>query len=164
MNDLQTLIIQYLDFCREQKCLDSKTLKAYRIDLRQFCEKNGSVSCSQIASETLESYISMLHGNYKPKTAKRKIAALRALFRYLEYKDYIKINPFNKLQVKFREPAILPRTIPLRLVESLLASMYRQYARAKTDFQKQALLRDITVIEVLFSTGIRISELCSLKK
>ena len=38
MNELQTLISNYLDYCRTQKCLDEKTLKAYRIDLRQLTE------------------------------------------------------------------------------------------------------------------------------
>ena len=39
MNDLQTLIKKYMDYCNVQKCLDEKTLKAYRIDLRQFSEQ-----------------------------------------------------------------------------------------------------------------------------
>ena len=39
MNDLQTFIKKYMDYCNVQKCLDEKTLKAYRIDLRQFSEQ-----------------------------------------------------------------------------------------------------------------------------
>ena len=38
MNSISTLITEYLDSCRTQKCLDEKTLKAYRIDLRQFSD------------------------------------------------------------------------------------------------------------------------------
>lgn len=54
-----------------------------------------------------------LHQQYAPKTVKRKIASLKALFHHLEYKEIILHNPFAKLQLRFREPIILPKTIPL---------------------------------------------------
>ena len=98
-----------------------------------------------------------------PKTAKRKIASVKAFFHYLEYKDYIEVNPFNKIHIKFREPVILPKTIPLHTVETLLGTMYEQHKTANTAYQKRNSLRDIAVIELLFATGMRISELCSLK-
>lgn len=99
---------------------------------------------------------------YKPKTVKRKIASIKAFFHYLEYKDVIEINPFNKLQIKFREPVILPKTIPLHTVEVLLSAIYKYRMNAQTEYQRKNALRDAAVIELLFATGIRISELCSL--
>ena len=111
----------------------------------------------------LENYVATLHQKYKPKTVKRKIASLKALFHYLEYKEIITINPFNKIQLRFREPAILPKTIPLHTVETFLSAIYNQYHNAKTTFQRDCALRDVAVIELLFATGMRISELCSLK-
>ena len=116
-----------------------------------------------ITPGVLENYISELHQKYKPKTVKRKIASIKAFFHYLEYKDIIIQNPFSKIQVKFREPVILPKTIPLNTVEILLSTIYKQCSDAKTDYQKKHALRDAAVIELLFATGIRISELCSLK-
>lgn len=163
MNTLQPTINTYLEFCSSQKRLDSKTLKAYRIDLNQFSAQISVDSFSCITPDLLEQFISTLHKTYKPKTAKRKIASLKALFHYLEYKDLIEINPFNKIQVKFREPIILPKTIPLHTIETLLSTMYKQKALAQTNYQKKCILRDIAVIELLFATGMRISELCSLK-
>lgn len=163
MTTFETLIKEYLDFCQYQKRLDPKTLKAYRIDLRQFREQL-SVSCvSQISIEMLEAFIGTLHGTFKPKTAKRKIASLKAFFHYLEYKDLIEANPFNKIHTRFREPITLPKVIPLHTIETFLATMYAQRERAADDGQKKKILRDIAVIEVLFSTGMRISELCSLR-
>lgn len=162
MNELQTTLNNYLDFCQFQKRLDSKTLKAYRIDLRQFSEHISADSISQISPSLLETYISSLHVTYKPKTVKRKIASLKAFFHYLEYRDLVILNPFNKIQVKFREPVTLPKTIPLHSIERLLSAMYTQCKAAKTSCQKRSILRDIAVIELLFSTGMRISELCSL--
>lgn len=162
MNDLQTLIENYLEYCNYQKRLDSKTLKAYRIDLRQFSEQISYMNVSDISPYILEDYITKLHQKYKPKTVKRKIASIKALFHYFEYKEIIERNPFNKIQVKFREAMILPKTIPLHTVEIFLSTIYKQRIEAKTHYQRMNALRDVAIVELLFATGIRISELCSL--
>lgn len=163
MNNLQNHIENYLNYCQHQKQLDSKTLKAYRIDLTQFSNAMTTENLYNITPSILEQYISLLHEKYKPKTVKRKIASIRAFFQHLEYKEIIEHNPFHKIQIKFREPFILPKTIPLHIVESFLSIIYRQHSIAKTEHQKKCTLRDIAVIELLFATGMRISELCTLK-
>ena len=94
MDTLETVINNYLEYCSSQKCLDEKTLKAYRIDLRQFSEQIFIVNIAEITSKTLEQYIARLHEQYKPKTVKRKIASVKALFHYLEYKDIIRLKHF----------------------------------------------------------------------
>lgn len=162
MNTFETLTKNYLDFCQYQKRLDPKTLKAYRIDLRQFMEQLSITDISQVTLDMLEAFISTLHQKFKPKTCKRKIASLKAFFHYLEYKDFIEVNPLNKLHTKFREPITLPKIIPLHTIETFLSTMYNQRKSATSDSQKKNILRDIAVIELLFSTGMRISELCSL--
>lgn len=162
MNDLQTNVTDYLDYCQNQKRLDAKTLRAYRIDLSQFCRHIQPAEISEITPKQLENFITGLHQQYKPRTVKRKIASLKALFHYFEYRDLIERNPFSKIQVKFREPVLLPKTIPLHTVEIFLSTIYKQMADAKTDYQKRNALRDAAVIELLFATGMRISELCSL--
>lgn len=163
MEDVQSLINYYLEFCQYRKRLDPKTLKAYRIDLNQFITDSKAVQPANITADMLEHFITTLHQAYQPKTVKRKIASLKAFFRYLEYKDIIEVNPFHKIMVKFREPVILPKTIPLHMIEQFLAKMYQEHTMAKTPYQKRNILRDIAVIELLFATGMRISELCSLK-
>lgn len=72
MENLQTLTENYLEYCRTQKCLDEKTLKAYRIDLRQFSEKPSLEKITEITTNDLEDYIARLHQQYKPKTVKKK--------------------------------------------------------------------------------------------
>lgn len=163
MDNLHTLIENYLEYCNMQKRLDEKTLKAYRIDLKQFAVQLFSQDITQITPKTLEDYIAKLHQQYSPKTVKRKIASLKAFFRHLEYKDTISQNPFNKIQTRFREPVILPKTVPLHTVERFLSTIYKQLRTAKTTYQKRNALRDVAVAELLFATGMRISELCSLK-
>ena len=163
MNNLQNIIDTYLDFCQFQKRLDFKTLKAYRIDLNQYINFVSNNYDSAILITTLENFITNLHSNFKPKTVKRKIASLKAFFHYLEYRDLITFNPFNKLHLKFREPYTLPKIIPVHTIETFLSTIYRQLDYCKTDFERKCVTRDIAVIELLFATGMRISELCSLK-
>ena len=163
MDNTKAHIKNYLEYCKSQKCLNEKTLKAYQIDLRQFSEQNPNINITEITSNILEQYITKLHQQYKPKTVKRKIASVKALFHYLDYKEIISHNPFNKILIHFREPVILPKTIPLHIVETFLSTIYKQRENAKTPYQRRNALRDIVVVELLFSTGMRISELCSLK-
>lgn len=163
MDNLQTHFENYLNYCNMQKCLDEKTLKAYRIDLRQFSEWTFPLEFAEVSPKTLEDYIAKLHKQYKSKTVKRKIASLKAFFHYLEYKDIITSNPFNKIQIRFREPIILPKIIPLHIVEDFLSTIYSQRNNARTDYQKRNALRDAAIVELLFATGMRISELCALK-
>lgn len=163
MNTLFTIIENYLEYCKTQKRLDMKTLKAYRTDLYQFISFFGDINIHSISITNLEKYIGYLHQNFKPKTAKRKLASLKAFYHFLEYKDYIKQNPFNKIKTSFREPLLLPKIIPLYIMEKLLTTIYNEYALAHTNYRKKRTLLDIAICETLFSTGMRISELCNLK-
>lgn len=163
MNTLETVIENYLKFCKYQKRLDYKTIAAYKTDLKQLREYTSVHFIDDITPEILEAFLSLLNQKYKPKSAKRKIALVKSFLHYLEYKNMIETNPINKVQTKFREPITLPKVIPLHTIETFLAAMYEQHALAKSSFQKKSTLRDIAVIELLFSTGMRISEVCSLK-
>ena len=79
MTEIKNNINNYLDYCKSQKRLDEKTLKAYRIDLNQFSNKIIISSINEINISTLENYISFLNNIYKPKTVKRKLASIKAL-------------------------------------------------------------------------------------
>lgn len=162
MNTIDEHIEIYLEYCRYRKRLDSKTLKAYRIDLKQYASySNTSADC--FSKDSLDSYLTILHKQYKPKTVKRKIASLKAFFHYLSYREILSENPFDKLDIRFREAKLLPKTIPFHSLQTFLATLYAQKDLARTDYQRQCCIRDIAVIELLFATGMRISELCSLK-
>lgn len=163
MKKLHLHIQNYLVHCRTQKCLDEKTLKAYRIDLRQFSEYMDDIQEDCISATVIENYMTILHQEYQPKTVRRKIASLKAFFHFLQYKDILSQNPFDKIQLHFREPIKLPKTIPLYTIEALLSSMYEQASSARTAYQRTNALRDAAITELLFSSGLRISELCSLQ-
>ena len=68
MDNMQTLIKNYLEYCDKQKCLNEKTLKAYKIDLNQFLSHICSSDITDISTSMLEDYIGELHKKYKPKT------------------------------------------------------------------------------------------------
>jgi Site-specific recombinase XerD len=161
MDNLEHLTGDYLEFCLVQKELNEKTLKAYRIDLRQFHEYIGN-NCDFTERVLINDYISLVHQRFQPKTTKRKIASLKAFFNYLVYEEMLNSNPFDKINVKFREPQHLPRIISFHAIELFIATMYKQRKLASTTFQKNCITRDIALIELLFATGVRISELCTL--
>ena len=158
-----SLTEQYLSFCTNRKNLDQKTIKSYRIDLQQYNNYlqintlNWGEKCS------IEQYIHHIHNKYKPKSVKRKIASLKAFFHYLEIEDIIELNPFHKIQIKYKEPFILPKTIPISNIEAIINYAYEQYKKATTAYSRKVALRNILILELLFATGMRISELCSLK-
>lgn len=163
MTNLQKWTEQYLVACKYQKGLDAKTIKAYRIDLSQFILFTVQGEADLTRSSMME-YISDLHQKYKPRTIRRKIASVKAFCSYLEYEELIAENPFTKLQLKLNAPLILPRTIPFSVIEAILSTAYQQGQREMlSEKQQKAVLRDIAVLELLFATGIRVSELCSLK-
>lgn len=89
--ELKDVVRCFLDDCRYMKGLNDKTLKAYSIDLRQFSEFCTGKEWNN--KDVIEEYIKELYLNYKPKTAKRKIACLKAFFHYLENTDSILTSP-----------------------------------------------------------------------
>lgn len=161
MKSLPALIMEYIEYCEYRKRLDAKTLKAYRIDLKQYSVFTLSFT-DPLSKECIDLYITSLHKSFKPKTVKRKIASLKAFFHFLEYRDVLTNNPFDKIDLRFREAKLLPKTIPFHSIEILLSFLYREKSRTQTDYQFQCCVRDIAVVELLFATGMRISELCSL--
>ena len=163
MNSLENWKETYLLYCKTQKELDLKTIKAYNIDLTQFVSFTSSFE-NPLSKETITSYLAMLHKQYQPKTTKRKIASIKAFFHYLEYEELLKTNPFSRISLSFREPKRLPKTIPANTIQLFLNTIYQTYEQTDTPYQKKAVLRDIAVIELLFATGMRISELCNLKR
>ncbi len=150
---------RYLEFCRYRKQLNHNTLKAYRIDLTQYLK---FIKDEPLQRSRIEDYITNLHKAYKQKTVKRKIASLKAFYKYLEEEERLpSSNPFDKIKVKFKEAEVLPRIIPRGDIERLLNYMYTiKNDREPSDF----ICRDLLIVEMLFATGVRVYELSNLKR
>ena len=154
MQTLSQSIVQYLEMCHYERNLSADTLKAYRIDLRQFSEFTKGEWADR---DMLNRYIKHLNVCFSPRSVKRKLASVRAFYHELEYNGTLEESPFHKLHIRIQSPKQLPRTIPGHLVHDLLQCAYDAYVP-----NKREVLRDILVLELLFSTGLRVSELCSL--
>lgn len=162
MKEILLLTENYLSYCLYQKNLNPKTIKAYSIDLKQFIKfmEDSKIEINKIGVST---YLTHIHKLFKPKTIKRKLACLKAFFNYLEYEEILDKNPFTRLNIKFKEPSLLPRTIPINNLEKILSIVYAEVSKNNnTEFQLSVIYRDIAVLELLFATGARVSELCSL--
>lgn len=149
----------YLDYCRYRKELDDKTLKAYRIDLRQFFE---FCACPDPGKPRIEEYITDLHKKYKQKTVKRKLASVKAFYSYLEEEEYIEESPFRRIKVKFKEAVTLPRIISRKDIEKLLNYMYSR-GKAVSPAKYKYWIRDVAIVETFFATGIRVYELSNIR-
>ena len=154
MEIMPKLISQYLASGEYVRKLSPNTLKAYRIDLLQFSEFVGGEWPS---SNELNEYIKYLNQKFNPRSVKRKLASVRAFYRNLEENNIIIENPFNRLHIHIRSPQQLPRIIPNQILRDLLAYVYSTYST-----KHRNTLRDIMILELLFGTGLRVSELCAL--
>ena len=162
-NNINQILKSYLSFCATRKNLDKKTIKSYSIDLKQYIEFISQNNLSWCNKSSIEDYIDQLHNKYKPKSVKRKTASLKAFFHYLEIEEVIENNPFHKIQLRYKEPFLLPKTIPLKDIEAIIKYAYINNKSSSTPYSHQVTLRNVLILELLFASGMRISELCSLR-
>jgi integrase/recombinase XerD len=160
-------IESFLFHCRYEKNLSPRTLSAYAADLRQFqagAATGDAADVLLLGKPELRAYIQTLFGPYSDKTVKRKVATLKAFFGYLERDGIIPCTPFRTMDVKIKETRRVPRTIPLRELERLFQYLYNQREAALQDSMLGfTTARDTAVLEAIFATGARVSEICHLR-
>ena len=160
-------IDSFLFHCRYEKNLSPRTLSAYETDLQQFAaalSAGEAADVAQLGKTELRAYIQKLFEPYQEKTVKRKVATLKAFFGYLERDETIAVTPFRKMEVKIKETRRVPRTIPLTEVERLFRYLYAQQGAApQSERHAFVILRDTAVLEAIFATGARVSEVCHLR-
>jgi len=83
MSTLTKLIEEYLQYCQARKGLDTKTIRAYRADLRDFGLYVESQNGDFLKKESIGNYVDFLHSEKAPRTVRRKIASIRAFYHYL---------------------------------------------------------------------------------
>ena len=166
MANIQESIKEFIFHCQYEKNLSDKTLKAYNIDLKQFIEFKdiNKLFINDIDKYILKQYIQNLFDkSLKEKTIKRKLATLKAFFNYLEFDEQIIVNPFRKIKVSIKEPKRLPKTLSMREIKKLLTYVYKAKETIDKDiYSYKAIVRDILILELLFATGMRVSEVSNL--
>ena len=124
---------QYIQYCQNRKKLSHHTIKAYRIDWKQFITFKTGIDLNK---ENISEYVEHLHTLYKPKTVHRKIASLKAFTHYLYSNDLIWQNPFDKLDTSFKEPLRLPRIIPNQTIQKILSTTYKNMQQANLSLKR----------------------------
>ena len=157
MSDSDRQILDaFIDNIWIEKGLSQNTLDSYRSDLEQFSswlEKN-KLSYIKTSKKEILSYLSFLfQKGLGSKTVARKLSSLKSFFRYLVFKSIIPNDPSSEVETPKLLKSI-PKSISENEVEALLAA-----PDEKTDIG----LRDKTMIETLYSCGLRISELTNLE-
>lgn len=158
-----TVIEDFLWHCEFEKKLDRKTLNAYKADLLQFVSNIGYLNISEVAKDVLRKYLQSI-SHFKHKTIKRKLATIKALLNYYEFENEWYNNPMRKMKIRMREPVRLPTVMNLDEVKSLIDIVYNQRLDYEMEtFSYQMATRNIAIIELLFASGMRVSELCGLR-
>ena len=157
MSDSDRQILDaFIDNIWIEKGLSQNTLDSYRSDLEQFSswlEKN-NLSYINTSKKEILSYLSFLfQKGLGSKTVARKLSSLKSFFRYLVFKSIIPNDPSSEVETPKLLKSI-PKSISEKEVEALLAA---------PDEETDIGLRDKTMIETLYSCGLRISELTNLE-
>jgi len=144
----------YLHHCRTEKGLSENSLQAYRRDLTSFCNFLGGRPLQAVTLDILRSYLDELRGkNLANRSIARQVTTLRGFFGFLSEERELTNNPAELLAApKFGNS--LPKYLSSRQVDDLLEA---PEANARTG------LRDHAMLDLLYATGLRVSELIQLR-
>ncbi|MDR2125706.1 MAG: tyrosine-type recombinase/integrase [Prevotellaceae bacterium] len=155
------MLDMYLKYLESEKRCSSKTVEAYKSDLYGFFNDMISYISIENMSDTNQSeirewLIKLMEKNHSPRTINRKLSALNGFFKYLIRERIIDCNPINKIKSPKEK-----KRLPVFLEERRLNN-YLDISDCNTDDDYFAL-RDKTIIEMLYATGIRREELINIK-
>ena len=154
MSDKQTVIDQFLDALWLERGLSENTLSAYRSDLYSYADWLASASRDLLQSrpEDILAYLATLTGK-SSRTSARRLSSLRRFFQYLAREGRISHDPCARIAAP-RIGRPLPKSLTEEEVESLLDA---------PDTATAVGQRDRAMLEVLYATGLRVSELVGLQ-
>ncbi len=152
---MKKYIGDFLVYLRVEKNFSPHTLRAYKSDLSQFKKFIGEqgTKIKKVDRQLLRRYLILLQKNCKAKTIQRKVAAIRSFFKFLLRRKICRANPALLIRAPKTEkplPKFLDEDETIKLLESPGNNL--------------AGLRDKAILETLYSTGVRVSELANLKK
>lgn len=141
--------------------LQQKTIKAYKSDLNSLMNFLNYNNITEITDVIIINYINELQNkrNLKDTSIQRHLLTLKIFFEFLDEKG-IMANPIQKLKIKFKREKKLPKTISITEVKSLLQVFTNSHNTSK--FKQFENYRDLALLDLLISTGIRIGEASSI--
>jgi integrase/recombinase XerD len=143
----------FLDFCRVEKGLSANSLSAYLIDLQRFSSGIAPLAPNGATAQDLGRYIESLYGEgLSARSIARHMTTLRNFYTFLTREGEIKANPTEFLTPP-KQWSTLPKYMNRDEIDRLLAT---------PDALKPTGLRDRAMLELLYATGLRVTELCRL--
>ncbi|MGI6663535.1 MAG: site-specific tyrosine recombinase XerD [Bacillota bacterium] len=153
---MESLIQEFIDYLGHEKGLATNTLESYSRDLKQyygFLSGDSTASLENASQSTIVAYLMYLRKQGKATaTIARRLAALKAFYQFLVKENYVSSDPTNDLSSPKLERK-LPKVLTVSEVERLLN---------QPDLSTPAGKRDKAMLELLYATGIRVSELVNL--
>lgn len=149
------LVDEFVGYLRVERNLSPNTVKAYAADLASLLDwaERENVHLLDADHRRLRRYLAELdQARYSKRTVARRLAAVRALYRYCVMRGYAEGSPAAVLSTP-RLQRTLPAVAPEQLVTGLLAA---------PDTSTPLGLRDAAILELLYATGVRVSELSGL--
>ena len=149
------ILTQFLNYCESIKNASKHTLRAYELDLIKYLNFLEKIDPLKVERRDLRRYLDFLHKkNYKRRTVLRHIAALRSFYKFLMRQDIIHHNPMDDIDnLKLDKP--IPKALTVDEVNHFLEL---------PDVSTHLGLRDRALLELLYSSGLRISELIALDR
>ncbi|MBW1930385.1 MAG: site-specific tyrosine recombinase XerD [Deltaproteobacteria bacterium] len=146
---------RFLGYLRVERGLSENSLEAYSRDIARFLNSlgKGKTRPTDISSEDVLKYVMAISRYMAPRSVARNLSAIKSFFRFLASEGEISVNP-ARLVDSPRIPRTLPDTMTVAEVERLLENV------APTS---PLGLRDRAMLELMYGTGVRVSELVSLK-
>ena len=156
MDKSSALIDDFLNHLKVERGFSPNTLSGYSHDLNrfaQFVEKNRGKSISEVSPGDVTSHlVEMRKGSLNERSIARALAALRSFFKYLLVEGHTQRNPLSLVE-SARMTRYLPKIMSLEDIERLIAA---------PDIKTPRGIRDSIMIELIYATGIRVSELTNL--
>lgn len=164
----------FVDYLENERNASEHTIANYLLDIKQFADfvwpdrKNEGIQWAKADVFSARRFlVEFQKAGMQATTTGRKLSSLRSFYRFLEREEYITENPFVGLRAPKRARK-LPEVLSVAEIEKLIAApagMLRQDKNGKGDSKKAyAAARDTALLEVLYSTGARISEVVNLEE
>ncbi len=155
-------ILLFIEYLTVEKKYSTHTIIAYQKDLQQFqqyiSENYGDVSVSSISHSQIRSWLAqLLADDVKATSVNRKISSLKSFFKHLQRVGKVQKNPMIKVQAP-KKPKQLPVFVEKAKLDALTGKVLPE------DGGDIIALRNRLVIELLYGTGMRLSELINLKE
>ncbi len=157
MNNIEYLIEKFLEYIKSYRKFSQNTLLSYQKDLDNFLtflKDNEILDINRISKRTIQKFMIYLsEKNLSPRSISRHLSSLRSFYNFLIFNDFININPMEEIQNP-KLPQKIVKYFDEDSINEILDLMEKD----------GEILQDFAIMEILYATGLRVSEICELTK